>query len=617
MRAHYAGDGIYAPGDSNPVTLTVSPEASTTRLQTLLYSFTTGNATKVATLTYGSLLLLRADVAGASGQGVATGNIALTDNGAPLDGGAFRLNSNGYTEDQTGSLPPGTHTLAAAYSGDTSFNPSQSSTATLTVTKAQTTTLLLSIPASASNASSIQLVVQVLPQGGGFGLPPTGTVTVQAGIATLGSATLSQLSNGSATISVLASQLAPGINQVNLIYSGDDNYLGSTSYPTNLTILGSTLTPTVTTLSLAPLTVTITGTLHLTASVTPTDAPAPTGTIQFQADGQNIGSTQILFAGQAMLTAAAKTLSVGTHSIAAIYSGDAHHQASMAAPITLTVFSEAIPSTTTISVTPDSVVQGAAVAVTATIASASPTLGGTAQLLLDGNQYGQPIAVTGFTATFPITTGTLQPGPHVLQVRYIGDSAHLPSTSATASLTILNPPGSFTLSASGASTSAALGGTSSAITLAVTPVGGFRSTVSFACTGGLPAGESCLFTPSTVTPTGPAAETTVLTMAPTGTFAQMQRRRTPRTSGWLPIGTGTALASLFLLYLPGRRRRFSLLALLDAVSVMRGLPGCGAGGTAPIVSNPTPTPTGGAYVVTITAMGGSTIQNATITLTLH
>ena len=45
VRAHYAGDGIYASGDSNPVTLTVSPEASTTRLQTLLYNFTTGNAT--------------------------------------------------------------------------------------------------------------------------------------------------------------------------------------------------------------------------------------------------------------------------------------------------------------------------------------------------------------------------------------------------------------------------------------------------------------------------------------------------------------------------------------------------------------------------------------------
>ena len=95
------------------------------------------------------------------------------------------------------------------------------------------------------------------------------------------------------------------------------------------------------------------------------------------------------------------------------------------------------------------------------------------------------------------------------------------------------------------------------------------------------------------------------------------QHQTPRTPGWLPIGAGTALASLFLLYLPGRRRRFSLLALLIAFSVMSGLTGCGAGGIAPIVSNPTKSPTGGAYVVTITAMGGSTIQNATITLTLH
>ena len=42
VQAHYAGDGTYAPSDSNPITLTVSSESSTTALRAMLYSPSNG-----------------------------------------------------------------------------------------------------------------------------------------------------------------------------------------------------------------------------------------------------------------------------------------------------------------------------------------------------------------------------------------------------------------------------------------------------------------------------------------------------------------------------------------------------------------------------------------------
>jgi hypothetical protein len=239
------------------------------------------------------------------------------------------------------------------------------------------------------------------------------------------------------------------------------------------------------------------------------------------------------------------------------------------------------------------------------------------KLLLDGNVYGQPTALTGATATatFPLTTTTLQPGSHVVQVSYSGDTAHLASLSAATTLTILNPVGAFTLSPSTATATAALGATSSAIVLTANPNGGFHSTIAFACTSGLPAGETCQFTPPTLAPTGSNAESTTLTIVPTASGSPTQVRN--RTSFWFPIGTGATLASLFLFCLPRRHRRLTALALLLGVSALSLIAGCGSGGIAPTSSSSNKNPTKGAYSITVTATGGSTIQVATVNFTLR
>ena len=196
VQAHYAGDGTFAASDSNAVALTVNPEASNTRLQLLSFNPSTATISSVASgafYPYGGFYLVRVDVAGVSGQGSATGNVSLSDAGVPLDGGTFRLNSTSNTEDQTTALAPGVHTLAAAYSGDASFNASQSTPVTITITQAQTTSSLIASSTFVSDGTTVTLTAQIRAQGigssgsSGYGFfAPSGIATFKVGDTTLG-----------------------------------------------------------------------------------------------------------------------------------------------------------------------------------------------------------------------------------------------------------------------------------------------------------------------------------------------------------------------------------------------------------------------------------------------
>jgi hypothetical protein len=638
VQAHYGGDGTYAPSDSNPITLTVSPESSTTTLRGLLYNPSNGATTSVAngaSYPYGGFFLLNVQVAGASGQGTATGNITLTDSGAPIDGGIFRLNSTSNTEDQTRSLAAGTHVLTAAYSGDASFNASTSSSFTLNITKASiASTLQVNLPVL-SAAGTLILTAQISARGyganqqQGYGASaPSGTVTFSSGSSILGTAALTQktypaaASDSSSVIFTLpASRLPIGVNAVTVSYAGDTNYAPSTSTPALVTVTGSTQGASRTSLNLSSATVAQGDSYTFTAMVSPTN-PLPTGTITFAGDGQLVTTPVTLISGTATVSTPNIAITPGTHLITAIYSGDSNYQSSVSPASSFTLSAGTLPSTATIAVSPSTATQGTTITVTAAISPVTPAPTGTAQLILDGNLYGSPLALTGATTSLPLLTNTLQSGAHVLRVFYSGDSAHQANTSAPATLTILDAAGAFTLSPSTTSTSAVQGRASNPVTLTATPTGGFHSSIAFACTGGLPAGAVCLFTPSSVTPTGSAPATTSLTISPAATGLQSSNApasRVPRTVSpgmGAASGLGVTLAGLFLVFFPRRTRRWSVFTLLFAVTTLGMLSGCGSGGVDPNGPNPNSLSTG-SYAVNVTATGGSVIQTATINLTIQ
>ncbi len=636
VQAHYAGDGTFAPSDSNALTLTVNPENSNTTLQALLYNPSTKNSTALsnnATYPYGGIITLRAQVAGVSRQGTATGNIALTDSGAPLDGGTFRLNSTSNTEDQSRALAPGNHVIAASYSGDASFNPSASSPVSINISKGQTLTSLQASTPVLSLASNLILTVQVSARGygsasqRGYGASaPSGFVTFTSGALVLGAVPLTQSAypatssdSGSVTFTLPASQLPIGNSSITATYPGDINYNASTSPAVAITVTGATQSGTLTTLtesatqviSGAPFTFTAT-----VASLIPPGTPTPTGAVTFYVDGRS-GATAPVLSGVASVTNNQISIAPGQHFITAVYSGDALYQSSSSQQA-FTVVSATTSSTTTITLTPSTVVQGTAVTVAASITPNSPAPTGTIQLLLDGNLFGARLTVTGATTSLPLSTTTLQSGTHVLQVSYSGDSSHQASTSASAALTVLNTVGTFTLTPSKSSTTAIEGRASNPVTLTINPTGGFHSLITFSCSGGLPSGAKCLFAPSSFTPIGSDTLTTTLTISPASSLLSAVRESGGPSSAkrLLPLCTssGIALACLFLF--PRRRPLAKLLTLLLVLTTLGVLSGCGSGAFDPNNANPG-TLSAGSYAVTVTATGAATIQTATVNLTIH
>jgi hypothetical protein len=241
--AHYEGDTTYGGSYSTPTAnVTVNPENSSVYMPGLVTG-TDGNGNPVYSISvlYASHYLLRTDVQNAhgkfcdplNGSACPTGTVFFTDNGNPLDGGTYALNSYGYTEDQTLQLQGGTHTLVAQYRGDSSFNVSSTSVQ-VTVTPLSTSlgTLYVSNP-----AAGIQPYVSVYVNTTSNGAAPTGIVTFYANGTPMTGPVAYTLYNGNnqfyanlqAIINTTVSPFpVPGAYTISASYSGDSNYSAST-----------------------------------------------------------------------------------------------------------------------------------------------------------------------------------------------------------------------------------------------------------------------------------------------------------------------------------------------------------------------------------------------------
>jgi hypothetical protein len=248
--AHYEGDTTYGGSYSSPsASITVKPESSVVVMPGVDVGAdqTAGLPIYASSVVYGTgagaSYLLRADVYNSQDTvcttevlgeiACPTGTITFTDNGAALDGGTFKLNSFGYTEDQgiqltgSGGTPPGTHVLVASYSGDASYKASTATT-TVTVTKAPTTIGAITAPSTATTGQQFNISATVNTNSNGAA--PTGTVSFFA------SGTLLVVSppavgtsggNDSLNVSVSASIATSGTYAITASYSGDGNYASS------------------------------------------------------------------------------------------------------------------------------------------------------------------------------------------------------------------------------------------------------------------------------------------------------------------------------------------------------------------------------------------------------
>jgi hypothetical protein len=147
--------------------------------------------------------------------------VTFKDGGVTL--GTGTLNSWGLATYSTRSLSIGKHSITAVYAGDANFNGSTSSVLSQRINKASTIKVISSANPSVSG-HSVTFTATVSASEPGSGTP-TGTVTFKDDGKVLGTAKLD--ASGKASYSTKA--LSVGAHSITAVYSGDNNYSGSTS----------------------------------------------------------------------------------------------------------------------------------------------------------------------------------------------------------------------------------------------------------------------------------------------------------------------------------------------------------------------------------------------------
>jgi large repetitive protein len=353
--------------------------------------------------------------------GIPTGNVSVTVGASSCIGTVSAGNC------QINLMTAGAVALTATYLGDNNFSPSPPTLGIAhTVNKASTTATIT------GNTPNVSVVGQPV------------TITYSVGVTSPGSGTPTGnvlVSNGTdsctGTVSSSQCQIAftlAGITTLNATFQGDTNFDPSApSTGITQTVNKRDTTPTVFT-SINPSVYGQSTTISTTVLAVPPGAGTPTGSVQFKVDGNNLGSPINLSGGSAGISTA--TLSVGAHTIAAVYSGDATSNPSTANMFPNQVVNKANTTTTILSHTPNPALINQSVTVQFTVTASAPGIG-----LPTGN-----VTVTDGIAscTGKVSDGNCQisftmPGSKMLTAHYGGDNNFNASTSAAVNHSIGSP----------------------------------------------------------------------------------------------------------------------------------------------------------------------------------
>jgi len=408
ITAVYSGDATTVPGTSAPVAQTVNKIASGVTLQSAL------NPAQIF-----QDVFFAAGVTPAS----ATGTVQFLDGAAVL--GTVTL-SNGSAGLVVSTLAVGAHSITAVFSGDANTAAGTSAAVSQTVTKATTATYI--------NSAGGTIV---------FGQPAVVAAVVNQTVTKLFTATgtLQLLDGGKpmATVPLIGSpttfslpNLAVGTHVFTVVYSGDDKNAPSTSAaPETLIVTKATASVTVS----SALNPSVSGTpVQFSATVAPAGA---TGTVQFL-DGATAIGTAVLSGGTAVIGA---PLAAGSHSITAVYTGDANCNGATSAALTQIVNKSNTSLTLASSVNPSTVAQ--AVTFTAAVSPASAT--GTVQFLDGAKALGTATVSSGVAS---IAISTLAAGAHSITAVYSGDANSAGSASPALAQTVNKAASSVSLSSS-------------------------------------------------------------------------------------------------------------------------------------------------------------------------
>jgi hypothetical protein len=463
------------------------------------------------------------------------------------------------------------------------------------------TTVTLSLsPTTITAGTTVTVNITVTPS------TATGDVGLVSNAATGDGVAGFTLGAGGTVVNGTTDQLTGGTYQVTARYGGDGTFAPSVSAPITVNVAKAAST------TVASVEISIGGgnyatftsgaapvTLFLAANINPSGDLLPTGTVNF-VDTFNGTPTTVASgvivnqAFEAFTASGISTFAPGNHSIVANYSGDTTFNASSSAPVTFTITGTAGPTISSIS--PTSATAGGA-AFTLTVNGANFANGATVNFGTNGALTPTSITSTQIQVTVP-ATDIATAGTKAVTVTSGG------TTSNSVNFTVnAGSSGTFAIAESAVVLSSTTGASVNS-TVTVTPSGGFTGMVGVTASTSTP-GVTCTPSPLNINVPGASAVTgqlscSVLATSTTLTASnaspdRMLEAKTATPSkgdkGWWTLSAGTGFAALFLLFLPGGRKRYRAALGLGLVCILSFTLGCGGGSAPPPPPPPTSTVT--------------------------
>jgi hypothetical protein len=562
--AYYGGDTNFSASKSNPIPVTITPESSATTIAfsfwdpegALLWSTLSpppAGQTPIPMIPYGSLFDLDGTTLNSQNvfDGYPTGTMTFLNGNVPV-GPAVAMNSSGTAEFgnffepyanpnyNPAWLPAGSYQMVASYSGDASFNPSQSAPSPLIITKGQISTALSSSNAGLNYGGSVVLsVAMAMDSVGSF---PSGSVTFMSGSTVLGSAPVvggydaNGIDLATAQATIAGTQFTKNGNQfITAVYAGDGNYASSTSNDVLIDVTGvpvpsfgvggpATIVLSAPGASLpANIVVTpfggFTGAVNLTCIITgPANAVAPT------CSAANVTITGTSAAGATVNVDSTSTTTPDTYSMleTGTDASTGKITASTVIPVTVTA---PPPPTYTLSATA-AMIAGPGTSTTSTV-TVTPSNGFTGGVNLTCSTPTAGLSCAPATATVSASGGTASLNIQSTSATPLGtatltisgvDAVTQAITSSTTIQVTVNAPIIPGIAISGTPVTIAGPGATGTSTLTLTSTGGFSGTVTLTCTAtvspfGAVSPPACPSTTASITPS--AGATTALSLQTT------------------------------------------------------------------------------------------------------
>jgi hypothetical protein len=435
---------------------------------------------------------------------------------------------------------------------------------------------------------------------------PGGSVNFLSGSTPMGTAPVN--SSGIATLTMTT--LAVGSYSMTAQYAGNASFLSSNSAAVSVTV-SSQATTTTTSLNASPNVVATGQTLTLTAAVQGTGSTVPAGAVSFMSGSTPLGTAPVNPSGVATLTIT--TLAVGTYTLTAQYSGNAIFLSSNSAAVSVTVSGQDGMTTTNLTASPNPVIAGQTLTLTAAVEGTGSTVpGGTVNFMNGSVLLGTATLNSSGVAT--LTTASLAAETYSLSAQYSGDANFLSSTSTAVSVTVntqaTTNDQSYSLNTTGGAPSQTVEpGKSALYTFSVNPAPGTTLPAITFTASGLPAGSTATFSPQTIA-AGSGATNVTLSIQVPGVSAMLERER--------KLHAGLSALAFCILLLPfGARFRRSgrrmlqlsgVVLLMVGAALLVGLAGC----TAP--PGQFSSQNAQTYTVTVTTTSASQSQTANVTL---